>query len=217
MQLTTLYNNINQQGMSPIRNHQEQLDSNLLNPDKDMRRGLTLTASLSAHVSRNIMFCLQKLAAIEPNQYFYPPTDLHITIIDLIAASSDFSLSTFEEEKYKNVVGPIHWQLAGMITSSGALLVKGYYSAELSTLRNALRKELPLHDLLLKERYPTISGHVTVARYTSPIQQVDCFLKTLEEFKSINFGQVTTSSLDLVVHDWYNHNSRLISKMSLGS
>lgn len=99
MQLTTLYNNINQQGMSAIRNHQEQLDSNLLNPDKDMRRGLTLTASLSAHVSRNIMFCLQKLAAIEPNQYFYPPADLHITIIDLIAASSDFSLSTFEEEK----------------------------------------------------------------------------------------------------------------------
>lgn len=173
MQLATLYNNINQQGMSAIRNHQEQLDSNLLDPDKDMRRGLTLTASLPAHVSRNIMFCLQKLAAIEPNQYFYPPADLHITIIDLIAASSNFSLSTFEEEKYKNVVGqiisqiePIHWQLAGMITSSGALLVKGYYSAELSTLRNQLRQELPLHNLLLKERYPTISGHVTVARYT---------------------------------------------------
>ena len=150
MQLTTLYNNINQQGMSAIRNHQEQLDSNLLNPDKDMRRGLTLTASLPAHVSRNIMFCLQKLAAIEPNQYFYPPADLHITIIDLIAASSDFSLSTFEEEKYKNVVGqiisqigPIHWQLAGMITSSGALLVKGYYSAELSQkVKRGMRKKV---------------------------------------------------------------------------
>lgn len=75
MQLTTLYNNINQQGMSAIRNHQEQLDSNLLNPGKDIRRGLTLTASLPAHVSRNIMFCLQKLAAIEPNQYFYPPAE----------------------------------------------------------------------------------------------------------------------------------------------
>lgn len=224
MQLATLYSDINQQGISAIRNHQEQLDNYLRNPDKDIRRGLTITASLPAHVSRNIMFCLQKLAAIEPNQYFYPPADLHITIIDLIAASSDFSLSTFEEKKYENVVreivsriGPIHWYLAGMITSSGALLVKGYYSAELSTLRNVLRKELPLHDLLLKERYPTISGHVTVARYTSPIQQADRFLKTLEEFKSINFGQFTTSSLDLVVHDWYNHNSRLISKLALCS
>lgn len=224
MQLATLYNNINQQGISAIKNHQEQLDSNLRNFDKDMRRGLTLTASLPAHASRNIMFCLQKLAAIEPKQYFYPPADLHITIIDLIAASSDFSLSAFEEEKYKNAVGeiisqigPIHWHLAGMITSSGALLVKGYYSAELSTLRHALRKELPLHDLLLKERYPTISGHITVVRYTNPFQQADRFLKTLEEFKSINFGQFTTSSLDLVVHDWYNHNSRLISKLSLRS
>ncbi|MDE7039571.1 MAG: 2'-5' RNA ligase family protein [Limosilactobacillus sp.] len=224
MQLATLYNNINQQGISAIRSHQEQLDSNLLNPDKDMRRGLTLTASLPAHVSRNIMFCLQKLAAIEPNQYFYPPADLHITIIDLIAANSDFSLSTFEEKKYKNVVGqiisqigPINWHLAGMIPSSGALLVKGYYSAELSTLRNQLRQELPLHNLLLKERYPTISGHVTVARYTRPLQQADCFLEMLEGFKSINFGQFTTSSLDLVVHDWYNHNSQLISKLSLRS
>ena len=104
-----------------------------------------------------------------------------------------------------------------MITSSGALLVKGYYSAGLSTLRNALKKELPLHDLLLKERYPTISGHVTVARYTSPLQQADQFLKTLEEFKSINFGQFTISSLDLVVHDWYNYNLRLISKLALCS
>lgn len=61
MQLATLYNNINQQGISAIKNHQEQLDSNLKNFDKDMRRGLTLTASLPAHVSRNIMFCLQKI------------------------------------------------------------------------------------------------------------------------------------------------------------
>lgn len=91
MQLTTLYNNINQQGMSAIRNHQEQLDSNLLNPDKDMRRGLTLTASLPAHVSRNIMFCLQKLAAIEPNQYFYPPADwLHDD--HLYCWSSEYSI-----------------------------------------------------------------------------------------------------------------------------
>ena len=112
---------------------------------------------------------------------------------------------------------PLNISSIVMFACSGALLVKGYYSAGLSTLRNALKKELPLHDLLLKERYPTISGHVTVARYTSSIQEADRFLKTLEGFKSINFGQFTTSSLDLVVHDWYNHNSRLISKMSLRS
>ncbi|MCD7113177.1 hypothetical protein LTY36_00665 [Limosilactobacillus agrestis] len=67
-----MYNNVNQQGIATIRNHHEQIDNYLHNPDKDKQRGLTRIASLPAHVSRNIMFCLHELAAIEPNQSFYP-------------------------------------------------------------------------------------------------------------------------------------------------
>lgn len=224
MELEHFYNKIDCRGRAAIREHHEQLDEYLANSGRDMRQGLTLVATIPAHVRRNIMFCLQKLAAIEPNQYFYPSSDLHITIIDIIAASPAFELTSLEKEKYKTVVGevvsqvrPIHWRLAGIITSPGALLVKGYYSGELETLRNLIREKLPQNDLLLKERYKTISGHVTIGRYTSHIKQSERFLGSLTDLKTVNFGQFTTGSLDLVVHDWYNHNSQLISRLPLYS
>ncbi|GGI63752.1 2'-5' RNA ligase family protein [Limosilactobacillus caviae] len=222
MELDKLYNNIDQQGTSAIKNHQEQLDEYLLAPETDFRRGLTIINSLPAHIRRNIMFCIQKLATVEPVQYFYPANDLHITVIDLIAANSKFHLSVDDREKYIEVlskivsqVNPIHWKLKGVIASPGALLVKGYYSHELVDLRDLIRKELPANNLVLQERYQTISGHVTFARFTKPLQGSRQFLDALAKMKTMDLGEFTTNTLDLVVHDWYNRSPQLISKLPL--
>lgn len=222
MKLDELYNNINQQGILAIKNHQEQLDKYLLAPETDLRRGLTIINRLPAHIRRNIMFCIQKLATVEPVQYFYPASDLHITVIDLIAANNKFDLPVAEKEKYIEVlsqivaqVNPIHWKLKGIIASPGAFLVKGYYSHELLDLRNLIRKELPANNLVLQERYQTVSGHVTFARFTKPLQESRQLLDVLAEMKTIDLGQFTTNTLDLVVHDWYNRSPQLISKLPL--
>lgn len=85
-QLRKLYRSINDQGRRRIRARQPEIDRCLRSPRPDSRRGLTLLGRLPAHVSRNIEFTLQQLAAVAPEQYYYPSPDLHITVMDLLAA-----------------------------------------------------------------------------------------------------------------------------------
>lgn len=222
MQLLKLYHNINNQGHAAIQSNNEQIDQHLIGIKKDHRLGLTILTSLPAHVCRNINICLQEFKKLEPAQYYYPATDMHITIIDIIAANTKFYLSPLEKKKYTEVlsqiistVGTIHWELKGIIISPNTILVKGYYSDNLIKLRNLIRHELPLKGLMLQERYPTNSGHITIARFTSPLQHPHQILALQEQFEETALGKFRTASLDLVVHDWYNHNSQLISAISI--
>lgn len=221
MKLANLYQEINDNGITAIKSYHEQLDQQLITGLPDQRRGLTLLSPLPAHVCRNIEFCLQQVAALEPQQYFYPSADFHITIMDLIAARTSFNLSPATKEQYQQLlakimitIGPIQWQLKGFIVSPGALLVKGYYSKNLVKLRTLLRQEIPSAGLPLQERYPTFSGHTTVMRFCQPLQQPQRFLELINRMATVDLGQFTDTTLDLVVHDWYNHNSQLISRIS---
>lgn len=220
--LEELYRQINQKGISALTDHKEVIDDYLSSPKLDFRRGLTLLVPIPAHIRRNIMFCMQKLKNIEPNEYYYPAEDLHIIAIDILAARPDFTLSPLMTSKYCNEiirlaakVGPIHWTIKGLIASPGAVLVKGYYSANLTKLRNLIRRSLPANGLKLDERYPTYSGHMTIARFSHPIVEQQQFLQTLAELDNIELGTFTTSNLDLVIHDWYNHDSQVISSIPL--
>lgn len=210
-QLRQLYRSINDQGRRRIRARQPEIDRRLRSPRPDSRRGLTLLGRLPAHVSRNIEFTLQQLAAVAPEQYYYPSPDLHITVIDLLAARDGLRLSAKQLARYRAAVGKIvattpliHWRLQGMIVSPGAVLVTGDYGPELAELRRRLRSELPALHLPVAERYPTVSGHVTVARFTHPISAPDRFLAAIKENAATNYGHFTMHALDLVVHDWYN-------------
>lgn len=210
--LRELYQSINAQGSQRIGKHREEIDLVLRSGKPDERRGLTLLGRLPAHVGRNIEFSLQQLAALEPDQYYYPAPDLHITIMDLLAARKDWKIAPRNFERYREVVArivattpPVHWQVKGMIVSPGAVLVTGNYGPELAGLRQRLRATLPQLGLPVAERYPTISGHITVARFTQPLADPPRFLAAVRENATTDYGSFTMHSLALVVHDWYNH------------
>lgn len=220
--LNKLYQEINDNGIQAISHHNESIDQYLSAVKQDSRRGLTLLVPIPAHIRRNIMFCRQKLQMVEPSQYYYPTADLHITAIDLLAARLRFSLSSSITKKYcdqlkeiASSIGLIHWQMKGLAISPEAVLVKGYYSSNLTKLRNLIRRELPETGLDLEERYPTFAGHITIARFSHPVTANQQLLTIIDELSDIDLGNFTSSYLDLVVHDWYNHNSRLISPISL--
>jgi 2'-5' RNA ligase len=105
--------------------------------------------------------------------------------------------------------------LAGLIASPGAIMVKGTYSANLAVFRQELRKRLADAGLPLAERYPTISGHVTVARFAHPLEQRTQLLQRLKADAQLPFGEFRVHQLDLVIHDWYNHHSKLIDSFQL--
>ncbi|MBB1080152.1 hypothetical protein H5S09_01675 [Limosilactobacillus sp. STM2_1] len=224
MDLSNLYSDINRRGCTAIQNDNVRIDEYLTEKKTDQRLGLTLLTSLPAHICRNIDICLQAFKRLEPKQYYYSAAQMHITIIDIIAANSKFCLSPLEKKKYMEIltqiiseVGTIHWKLQGLIVSPDAILAKGYYSDNLVKLRNLIRHEVPLSGLPFQERYPTNSGHVTVARFISPIQHPHQFLSLQENVNNIDLGSFSTPIIDLVVHDWYNYHPQLLSTIAINN
>lgn len=220
--LAHLYATINERGRGAIEQGKEELDPYLAGRKADERRGLTLLIHLPAHLSRNINFSLQNFKLLDPKNYYYPAADMHITVMDLLGARSDIDWSTVPIKDYCAVIqdlagqtAPFDWRLAGLIASPGAIMVKGTYSTNLATFRQELRKRLAAADLPLAERYPTISGHVTVARFAHPLKQRMQLLHLLKQDAQLPFGEFQVHQLDLVIHDWYNHHSKLIDSFQL--
>lgn len=222
--LASLYQEINRRGQEAIAAGSEEIDRQLADLDNDHRRGLALIMHLPPHVTRNIGFALQELRPVEPSQYYYPARDMHLTVLDIIGARPDFNCPQELLSRYVHCIQreceqtePVDWQLAGLIASPAAVLVKGYYAPALASLRERLRRQIARQGLFLAERYRTASGHVTVARFTRPLQNRAAFSQILKKDGQLAFGSFTAATMDLVVHDWYNRTAatRLIRRFCL--
>lgn len=223
-QLTSLYQEISRRGQKAIAAGGEVIDRQLTDLENDHRRGLALIMHLPPHVTRNIGFALQKLRAAEPSLYYYPARDMHLTVLDIIGARADFNCPQELLTHYVQCIQreceqtePVDWQLTGLIASPAAVLVKGYYAPALTSLRDRLRRQILQQDLFLAERYRTISGHVTVARFAQPLQNRKAFSQIMGNEGQLAFGSFTAAAMDLVVHDWYNRTgaTRLIRRFYL--
>lgn len=222
--LASLYASINTRGRRAILAGDEVVDERLADLTADKRRGLSLIMHLPAHVTRNINFALQELQKVEPQMYYYPADQMHLTVLDIIGAHDNFNcppdqLAGYEEclRRACAQVGPVDWHLAGVIVSPGAVMVKGYYTPALAQLREQVRQSICQQGLPLSERYKTISGHVTVARFSKPLLHRQALLNFCAANGQLGFGDFQTRSVDLVIHDWYNRVSttRLVKRFCL--
>lgn len=218
--LQELYATIDGRGHQALAAHQEEIDPYLTAADDD-RRGLSLILHLPAHVSRNINFALQSLKTADRGLYCYPAADMHITVMDIIGAHPGFHLDPARLADYRWVVAEtvaeapaIDWHLAGLMLSPGAVMVKGFYSGSLATLRARLRDRLARADLPVQERYATQSGHVTVARFAQPLPDPQTVVDLMDADHSLAFGDFTSTRADLVIHDWYNHRVQLVDSFA---
>lgn len=216
-QLDQLYKEINQQGRIAIQCRHEQIDPWLGRLRNDHRSSLTLIAKVPAHVSRNIKMCLQGMEASVPELYYYPSSAFHLTIMDLYrGCPSDHLLDDYvsQLQPFIDRFLPVQWRMQGLIVSSGAVLVKGFYSSSLGKLRNQLRQQIPLASLPLMERYQTFSGHMTIARFPSEVQHRASLLKYVEQNSNLQFGTFEVNQLDLVIHDWYHRRVQSVATFS---
>ena len=218
--LQELYATIDGRGHQALAAHQEEIDPYLTAADDD-RRGLSLILHLPAHVSRNINFALQPLKKTGLGLYCYPAADMHITVMDIIGAHSGFYLSADQLARYRQLVAEtvtstpsIDWHLAGLMLSPAAVMVKGYYSPSMVTLRSNLRAHLAQAGLPVHERYMTRSGHVTVARFAQPLPDPRAVVGLVDADHSLVFGDFTSTRADLVIHDWYNHRVQLVDSFA---
>ena len=197
-------------------------DDLLSNVKNDERMSIVLLIRISPNISDNIEKCINKLKDIEPeSMYFYPPSDFHITVIDILKGEigrnvpeniNDYINSINECAKQ---IKPFEIEFKGLTASDNAVLVKGFYDNELQKFRELLRENLAKYNLKLEERYKTISSHITIARNKDKLKNPEKLISFIENESKTNFGKMKVDYFELSFHNWYDTKKQALAKINL--
>lgn len=179
----------------------------------DLRRGLTLIARPGAALQASFAAVVQQLDALEPQQYRYPVTDMHVTLLPLFTAVEDPSMQLARLDDYRAVaatalkdIGGFTIDFDGITLSPGAVMARGFpRGAALEALRERLRTGLRAQglDASLDGRYRLVTAHVTLCRFVTPLRQPAQFGTLLTALRDQPLGSMRVDEVELVINDWY--------------
>lgn len=194
---------------------EEYQNDELIDNPTDNRRGITTLSYLrnDTQLTNNISSFLSEIKDLEPEQYYPPISDLHVTILTIITCFEDFHLSDSEGQDYAEVfkeatrsVGPFELKFKGVTASPSCILLQGFMQNEcLHELRNKLRAGFNKSKLHFGKdaRYNIATAHSTVVRFKRPLNNANQLLELLEEYREYDFGTHNVNSVRLVTNDWY--------------
>ena len=194
-------------------------DKFLINVKNDNRMSLVLLIRISSEISNKIEKCISKLKNIEPDLYYYPKTDFHITVIDILKGEENREIPNNLNEYIECInncikeIKPFKIEFNGLTASDNAIMVKGYYEYELQKFRELLRKSLKEKGLSLEERYETISCHITIGRVADNFKNPKDLTKFIEEERK--FGVMEVDALELSFHNWYDTKKKVLTLFKL--
>ena len=180
---------------------------------------LVLVFRPSVEIADKITTHLDGLRDIEPDLYFYPAKDLHVTVIDILKGMNGRQIPDNIEQYIQCInectaqIRTFSVEFEGMTASDNAAMVKGFYEADLENFRVLIRNAFAEKSLLLEERYQTISSHITVARIPIKLQNPKAFVDYIME--PLSFGIMKIDSLELVFHNWYDSKKTVLAKFPL--
>lgn len=212
MDLNTHYKNLYKNAIAKISKNEYDLD-NLIDSNQDQRFGITLLIRPSETVKNNIQKFLTKLKQIEPHQYYYNNSDIHITVLSVISCYNDFKLSNINPNDYVQVIEQslvkntsLEISLKGLTASPSCIMVQGFPSNQfLDNIRENLRTNFKKSNLeqSIDKRYTIQTAHTTVVRFRKPLNNKTTFVNTIEVYKNETFGSFKPKTLELVYNDWY--------------
>lgn len=213
---------------SLVKFEQQQFETDaLLTAREDSRYGVTLLARPSEQVKQQIRHHLAELMQLEPQQYYYPASDLHLTVLSLISCYAGFALSQLDTAAYVELVkeviadtGPFRLDFQGITASPSCVLVQGFFDDQkLNQLRAKLRSVFGQSTLQhsIDQRYALQTAHMTVLRFTQQPANPGLFLQKIKALTSVDFGSCLINELELVGNDWYQRqqNTVLLSRFDL--
>lgn len=199
----------------------------LLDSPHDTRRGLTLLTRPPASIAASINEVLAEFQRVEPAQYYYPASDLHVTILSIISCYAGFTLPSIDPTPYAELVTtalrrtvPFRVRLAGLAAAPAGVLVRGFPEGNgLAQLRNELRRALRASGLQqsVDQRYSIRTAHLTVLRFRAAIPNAGPLVRVLAAYRAYPFGTFEVHDLELVFNDWYQRaaHTALLKKYQL--
>jgi 2'-5' RNA ligase len=212
MDLATHYTNLFTESCEKISNDNYVIDTQI-DDLSDNRFGITLLIRPTEEIKNSIQLFLDELKEVDASQYYYPNSDIHITVMSIISCYDGFNLSNITLQDYVAIINKCvtnlnqsEINLYGITASPSAVMIQGFPSdTSINDLRNCLRtafKQTTLEQSIDK-RYSLFTTHLTVARFRKPINNKDLFLKVLHKYRDYNFGKFEIKNLELVHNDWY--------------
>lgn len=208
-----------------IDGNQYQFDP-LINDPSDTRRGITALSYLhySRSLSSQIARFQERVKEIEPDQYYQPITDLHLTVLSIVTCSENFALpasaaldyaEVFEEALSETGAFEIHFK--GITASPSCILLQGFMPDELlSDVREKLRvafKQSPLYSSI-DTRYKIATAHSTIIRFKDRLKNPRKLYELMQNYRDYDFGIHSVKKLDLVFNNWYQQkeHTRLLAE-----
>jgi len=212
MNLIERYNRLYYASINDIKKDKYVIDP-LIDSSTDNRFGLTLLFRTDDTINNQIQSFLSDLKNIEPNQYYYPNSDIHVTVLSIISCYSGFNLEQISIDDYRDVIVEslidcISFEIdfRGITASSSCIMIQGFPSDNsLEKLRDRLRYNFKNSQLQqsIDTRYSINTSHSTVARFRTPFTRKEDNLAVLEEYRNYFFGTLKVKTLEFVYNDWY--------------
>ena len=228
MNLTEYYDAMRQAALPKLAQGAAELDK-LIDSAQDRRRGITLLARPPARITAIIEGIIADLKRAEPDQYYYPAADIHLTILSIISCYNGFTLDLVDPAAYKTAVRAILQPIRpfiitynGLTATTGGIIIQGFpQDEELTQLRNATRGFFQHAGLQhsIDQRYNIHTAHSTVMRFKTLLQNPQLLLEKIEHYQHYFIGSFEVDTVELVYNDWYQRTSNtvLLGKFSLGA
>lgn len=221
MNLKEHYNTLYKTSVRKISSDNYEIDP-LIRADNDARFGISLLIKPPLEIKNEIQKFLHELQTIEPNQYYYPNTDIHITVLSIISCYEGFRLSNIKVSDYVSVIGNclrntqnMRLGFKGVTASPSCIMIQGFNEdGRLNVIRDNLRRNFKDSKLeqSMDQRYMIQTAHATVFRFTAKLKQKEEFLDLIEKYRAHDFGTFEVNSLELSYNDWY-HREELVIKL----
>jgi 2'-5' RNA ligase len=219
MDLTQHYNQLYKTSSETILEGNYKLDAQI-NNTSDCRFGITLLIRPNETITANIKLFLEELRAIEPEQYYYPDSDLHITVMSIISCYEDFTLDKIEIKDYIDIIqqslvhlDKIKIEFRGVTASPSAVMIQGFPTDEsLNNFRNKLRENFKnsVLEQSIDSRYTIAAAHSTVMRFQEKLQNPKKLIEITEKFRDYDFGEFEVKNIELVYNDWYQREGNTV-------
>ena len=180
----------------------------------DTRRGLTLRLRPPAAVLNKVQSFQNEARSVEPEQYYYPREEVHLTALTIISCRSGFGLNQIDAVEYQELIknaveqiAPFRLVFRGITASPGAILIQGFdESGHLNRLRQLLRENFNTSRLehTIDKRYKIETAHLTVVRFTEKLAKAEAFFNLVKKYRNNDFGVCQATELELVFNDWYH-------------
>lgn len=216
--IQSIYDDMWQRFELALKHNEYELDPYLSDLENDTRRGITALAYLNqgncSTVNEIIRF-QKEVRELEPEQYYHPSNELHLTILSVISCLPEFALTEIDVNSYIDVfrsalknAGKIEIRYHGVSASPNCIVIQGFPTSDtLERLRNELRTQLTEAGVRVTfdSRYKLVTAHSSIIRFKAPLNDAQQLLALCQRYRNHDFGRVVLEDFELVFNNWYQN------------